>query len=296
MIKKYFPLLIILSIPFLSGKCPPDFRPEIKNIICLVDFSNSLEERQMLSYAEGIKTILYAMGPEDRLIVYPIDGGSITDRVAIVYEDFRSATNTMGVTFKHLNLPDSISPPFKKKGEDAFTAASRKQKRLDGYVKVIAPMIVRRLDSLKQVRRPYGRETDIFSAIYSVKDDMVKQKEKSMISGEDNVNYLVIFSDLVQESELANFNTKKGIQHSEFQPLFTSLREKKLLCNLQQAKVVVYDSYSTSIVSQSPMAKINVRNFWEEYFSDTTINVYQHQMKYFNTTTMDELYNVIKTY
>lgn len=291
---KYLPLLIILAIPLLSSECKKTFQTEIKNIICLVDFSNSLTEKQMLSYAEGIKTILYAMGPEDRLIVYPIDGGSVTDRVAIVYEDFRSATNTLGVTFKNLNLPDSISPPFKKKGEDAFTAASRKQKRLDGYVKVITPLIVKRLDSLKEVRRPYGRETDIFSAIYSVKDDMVKQKEKSMLPGEVNVNYLVIFSDLVQESELANFNSKKGVQRNEFQPLFNSLRDKNLLCDLHQAKVVVYDSYST--VQQTSMVKINIRNFWEAYFADPTVNVYLHQMKYFNTTTMDELYNVIKTY
>ncbi len=70
-------------------------------------------------------------------------------------------------------------------------------------------MIVKRLDSLKEVQRGYGNETDIFSAIYSVKDDMTKEKERSMLPGEVSVNYLIIFSDLVQESELANFNTKK---------------------------------------------------------------------------------------
>lgn len=284
-----------LWLALLNLRCN-SYHTEIKNIICLVDFSNSLTQTQLLGYAEGIKTILYAMGPEDRLVVYPIDGGSITDRVAIVYEDFRNATNTLGVTFKNLNLPDSISPPFKKKGEDALTATSRKKKRLDGYLQVITPMIVKRLDSLKQVRRPYGRETDIFSAIYSVKDDMVKETSKSVLPGEVNVNYLVIFSDLVQESELANFNTRNGIQRSQTEILFKQLREKNLLCNLQKAKVVVYDSYSTSLVSESSMGKINVRNFWEQYFSDTLVNVYHNQMKYFNTNTMDELYNVIKTY
>ncbi len=44
------------------------------------------------------------------------------------------------------------------------------------------------------------------------------------------------------------------------------------------------------------MAKLNVRNFWEMYFSDTTVNTYLNQMKYYNTNTMDELYNVIKSY
>ncbi len=292
---KYLPPFLLLSMLLLHLKCN-SYHSEIKNIVCLVDFSNSLNHNRIVEYAEGIKTILYAMGPEDKLIVYPIDGGAMTDRVTIVYEDFRNATNAFGVTFKNLNLPDSISPPFKKKGEDALTATSKKQKRLDGYLKVITPLIVKRLDSLKEVRKGYGNETDIFSAIYSVKDDMTKEKERSMLPGEVSVNYLVIFSDLVQESELANFNTKNGIQRNEYKNILGSLRNRNLLCNLQKAKVIVYDSYSKSKVSESSMAKLNVRNFWEMYFSDTTVNTYLNQMKYYNTNTMDELYNVIKSY
>jgi hypothetical protein len=292
--KKINAFLILFIFPLWFG-CE-SIQTRKRNIVCLIDFSNSITQSRIVEYAEGIKIILSSMGPEDKLAVYPIDAGSITDRVTIMYEDFRHANGVSGMTFKNLNLPDSISPPFKKPGEDNITATVRKARRLDGYLSVISPLIVRRLDSLKRVRTKYGNETDIFSAIFSVKDDFEKQKDISWLPGEKTDNYLIIFSDLVQESSLANFNTKNGILENDYDTVLQHLKDQGLVCNLQQAKVIVYDSYSNSEVSNNSMAKVRIRGFWDHFFSDSTVNAYSNSMKYQNSSTMDDLINILNNY
>ncbi|MCD9015352.1 hypothetical protein [Parachryseolinea silvisoli] len=284
--------LNILLLLTLSG-CPK-LQPEKKNIVCLIDFSSSINRERVLAYADGIKMILSSMGPNDKLMVYPIDAGSLTDRVTIMFEDFQNADGEYGMTFKNLQIPDSVRPPFKKKGEDGITATATMPRRVKGYLKVISPLIENRLDSLRRVRRKYNRESDLLSAIYSVKDDFVKEQEESWMPGERTINYLVIFSDLVQESDMVNFNSKRMLEKSDYNAILQKLRTNNLLCNLQGAKILVYDGHSN--VSQNAMAKIRIREFWECYFADTTVNAYAHSMKYQNSSSMDELLHVLRNY
>lgn len=278
--------------------CKPE--QDRKNIVCLVDFSGSIPENKLKDYAEGIKTILSSMGPEDKLVVYPIDEGSLIDRVALVYEDFQNANVNYGLTFKGLNIPDSISPPFKKVNEDKFTTQNKLPQRLKGYLGVISPRILVRLDSIKTVRLPYASKSDLFSAIYSTKDDLIKETSSSFVNNafkKKTSNFLIIFSDMVQDSDFITFEMSKGGLLKEPQAIIDSLAANNLLPNLQKARVIVCDNFSYSkIQSGAPsksLAKNSIRHFWERYFADTTVNASREPIVYQNSGNVDGIAGIL---
>ena len=166
---RVFKLFVLLGITALYSSCE-DIEGLVtrnKNIICLIDYSNSIDKQTIENYNEGISLILTNMGPNDKLNVYPIDAASSSNRVAIISENYATANKFTGTTFK-LDLPDSISPPFRRPEENDFVSAKNMRKRIFGYLNRVLPLIPNRLDSIKQVRTKYGQKSDIFSALYEV--------------------------------------------------------------------------------------------------------------------------------
>jgi hypothetical protein len=266
-----------------------------KNIICLIDYSNSINDQTIENYNKCISLILKSMGPKDRLNVYPIDAASSTNRVAIISENYASANKYTGTTFK-LDLPDSINPPFKRDNENDIVSAKNIKKRINGYLEWVLPLIPKRMDSIKSIRTIYGHKSDIFSALYEVGysgfDLIEKDKHsditKSMLTASTDENHLIIFSDMVQESDIVDFN-KKNLSKKDNEDIIQLLRDEEMLPNLEQAKITIYMNNNSGHIDAKRIRK--VRSFWSYYFSLEDVNT---KGKKANFISSDNLDNVIR--
>ncbi len=266
-------LILITLACVLSTGCE-DMYEKRKNIICFVDLSGSVAPEHKNTYVNAIKIILNNMGTYDRLIVYPIDKGSYTNPVKIVYEDFLNADSFYGITFK--NIPDSIKPPFTRKGDGITKKEEKRRERMQRYVNTIIPLIEHRLDSIHNARREYSSYSNILWAILNCREEMeiVETAEADAFSLEEKIipyNYIIFFSDMIHESQEYNFNHKKGLRFEEREKIFKDLVDKDRVPDLKGANVIVLGKGPGASV-RSEAAIDEIKDFWELYFSEEYAN------------------------
>ena len=271
--KKSLMWSLCFSLLLLAWGCE-DMHEKRKNIICFVDLSGSVGAENKQAYVNAIKLILRNMGTHDRLLVYPIDEGAYTNPVKIVYEDFMNSNATYGITFQ--NIPDSIKPPFTRKGDGITKKEEKRRQRIDRYVETIGPLIESRLDSIYNARSKYSSYSNILWALLNCRDELelIDREEAEAFSLEAKIlpyNYIIFLSDMIHEDKEYNFNRKRGVLEEDRNDILAGLLEKSRIPDLNGANVIILGKGPGAKVT-SEAAIDEIEKFWEIYFSHEYAN------------------------
>lgn len=241
--KSFIALTIIIS---LLSSCKWGTKrpaPRRKNIICVVDFSDSKNANERLQfYMKVIKdNIIYKLGMNDKITVIPIDKASITNSTDILLEDLSS----------EVFVPEMASPME----EEQLTKENLKK-----YKESLAITFIQRFESAIKSRSPLNHGTDIFGAL-----EIVKNK---LISSDDN--YLILLSDMMNWSKLLNmesnnigFNSNKLDESLVLVPNFEMPHTTVLILTAEQ-------------VEATPEHFQLVKSFWTKYFEKNHIKLYDY--------------------
>lgn len=210
------------------------------NLICLVDFSGSLPESTVDWYGETIKGhVIRNLGYNDKITVLPIDYASQTGSLEILHKNFGT------IEFSR----DLDSPTMK---------AKLRQRRFKSYVDSLIPDFQEEFEEARSLREDYSRGTDILGAL--------KQSGK-YINKEDN-NLILIFSDMVHESDAHNFNRELNSEKSR----------KRIIQRVED--VVLPNTKVFVLTGMLPDMKIEkyelLKKFWNEYFNINNMDLIQY--------------------
>ena len=250
----FFTLLLFVNAIVFMG-CETGTRQRL-NCICLIDYSGSLTEKTLERYIQIISSdILKQLSEKDRLIVLPIDEGAKTEAFKIVYEDFAE---------KKFSFPS-----------DGYAhAKDSTEKRIHQYADSTSPKIASELIVQKELRNKFTYLTDIFSALEQTGTLIERNEEDSFwrslgrfLTGKKRVestNIIVIFSDMIQESNECSFAMPEGYSAKESIRIIKDLRSHNLIPDLRDCKVFV-----NGRTGKSNLQVEYIRNFWIHYFKET---------------------------
>ncbi|MBN1182382.1 MAG: hypothetical protein JXB49_08860, partial [Bacteroidales bacterium] len=214
---KYFKYKFIVSLLLIFSNCSTGTKSRI-NCICLIDYSGSLSESTIQNYAHIISNNIWLnLSEYDRLIVIPIDLASKIEPEKIVYED--------------------LSEHKFSRDTDGFTHASDStQKRLIKYLNGFFQEIERKIIIQRELRRRYTDKTDIISALEQASRLLERNDTESslqimgrVITGRRKLiseNVIVLFSDMIHESEEFTFSTAKGPSDGQIEKILDELSNR----------------------------------------------------------------------
>ncbi|MDE3057027.1 MAG: hypothetical protein KGJ59_03610 [Bacteroidota bacterium] len=250
-----FYLIILVTIAFIFIGCETGTQQRL-NCICLIDYSGSLPDKTLQRYIQIISSeIFHHLDEKDRLIVLPIDEGAKTEPVKIVYEDFAE---------KRFSFPS-----------DGYAhARDSLLKRIRFYVDATSPQIASELETQKEIRKKFTYLTDIFSALEQAniliennQDDTFLGSLGRFFTGKKRIqttNIIVIFSDMIQESNECSFARPWGCNPKEVKVIIGALKAHDRIPNLLGCKVFV-----NGRTGKSNLQVENIRNFWIQYFKES---------------------------
>lgn len=228
--------IIITSIIFVS--CSNNTEPV--NVICLVDFSSSVNKATLKWYGTVIKEdVISSLGKNDKLTILPIDFGSQSGSKEIFYVDLE-----------------------KKKFTNMFDSPTRKDeiesRRIKAFLEKLAGSFDSSFESSINTRDEYKHQTDIIGA--------VRQADKYYMEGSNNL--IVIFSDMVQETE--NLDLPTVLKTSKD---FSQIVEKIDLGKLRKSDVMVItgeQSYGTESFNK-------MKTFWKLVFDKAGLKLLDYE-------------------
>lgn len=251
---KYTPKLnffiAVTSVVFLLCSCndshrwgtkPP--RPTGKNIVCLIDFSDSKNVSERLQfYMSVIKdNIIPTLGQYDKITVIPIDKTSITNSSDILLKDLS----------KKEFVPENASPVE----EDELT-----QTNLKKFIDTLQTEFVNNFQAAIKNRSKDNHGTDIFGALSVVQTKFKDNKD----------NFLIMLSDMMNWSGTLKMEPADGV-------LNNSTLENCL------GKVPNYEMPNTTAliltaeqVEVSPEYFQLVDTFWTKYFEKNKIKLFDY--------------------
>lgn len=264
---------IILAFCLGSSVCFSQSPQTRKNIICLVDFSQSVSTQMTEAYIDVIKNnVIASLWQFDEITILPIDEGAKKTPTKIIEEDISK------ITFS--------------KHTDGFTHAhDSTARRLRAYTRNLATRTEFRIREEKSKRKILGSSTDILSAIeqarqvfeFSADLENGWQRIKRFLSGKSktqSVNILLIFSDMIQESDAIDFNKPKdrpeGCPPQELNAIIQELKIRHKLPTLNGCEVIVF--------GRTGLNNIQVDNneaFWITYFqkAEANLNAYGYDTR-----------------
>ncbi len=248
--------LSLLALSLVISGCGPGVQHRL-DIVSLIDFSGSLSEETVDRYIVIITShILGNLDEKDRLVVLPIDEGAKREPVRIVFEDMSRN--------KFSHTTDGLAH-----------ACERRAERLREYASQAGPRIQAEVKKQKVLRKKYTNLTDIISAIEQTatlfredeKRETLLDRSLRFLAGKRDVvsaHMLVLFSDMIQESEDYNFARSGGPSKTETSRIVSQLAERGRTPNLTGVKVFVNGRTGTSNRQIE-----NIEHFWREYFRIT---------------------------
>ena len=246
---------IIIALVLIIVGCEQNTKKRI-NCICFIDYSSSLAENTLDNYVHIISNdLMKNLNRFDRLIVLPIDEGAKLEPVKLINEDFSK-----------MNF---------SKQTDGFTHAQ------DSIIKRIHDYVDKRTDNLsailklqKENRKRFANQTNIVGAIEQAKilletsdEDTFLKGVGRFISGKNRIsteNIVVLFSDMINESDDLNFARPGTLSESNVNRLLSKLHSEGKIPNLKGVKVFV-----TGRTGKSNQQVERIQNFWEKYFELT---------------------------
>ena len=239
-IKAIVSLAVIL---ILYSSCNNKSEPVRKNIICLVDFSDSKNAAERLQfYMTVIKdNIIPKLSFTDKITVIPIDKASITNASDILLFDLSTKD------FE----PESASPME----EEQITKDNLKK-----FTDSLAASFSQNFQSAIDSRNKTNHGTDIFGALEVVKGKIKANDDNVIILLSDMMNYT---TTLKMEPENTEFNAKS----------LNDLLNKVPNYEMPNTTVLVLTA-DQSYISQTHFKL--VQNFWTQYFEQNKIKLYDY--------------------
>jgi hypothetical protein len=223
------------------GTKPP--KPTGKNIVCVVDFSDSKNAAERLQFYMNVikNNIIPTLGLYDKITVIPIDKTSITNSTDILLKDLST------IEF----VPENASPVE----EDELTETNLKKYRDTLQIEFVKSFQVAITNRSKD-----NHGTDIFGALSVVKTKFQDTKD----------NYLIMLSDMMNWSNTLKMEPADGI-------LTNTTLENCL------SKVPNYEMpNTTALVLTAEQLDISseyfqlVSSFWKKYFTKNQIKLFDY--------------------
>lgn len=231
--------------------------PKGKNIICVVDFSDSKNAATRLQfYMTVIKdNIIPTLGLHDKIVVMPIDKASITNSSDILLDDLSERT------FE----PDMASPM-----EEEQIIKENLKKFKDS----LAIAFSRNFQVAVNSRSISSHGTDIFGAL-----DIAKSKLRK---GDDN--YLILLSDMMNWSN--TLNMEPGNNN------FNKGTVDEILGNVPDITM----PNTTALVLTAEQVEVSaehfqlVQSFWTKYFAKNQVRLFDYNSA--SISKLDEMLNL----
>jgi len=209
------------------------------NFIVLVDFSGSIPIETTEWYIKVIKQdVIQNQGPNSRIVVLPIDYASSTNSTELLSSDL-----TLESFEKNLDPPNLREKKMKK--------------RLQAFVKNLQVQFDSILNDVRKTRAKYSKGTDIIGGL----------ELAQRYSYTNDKNIVIIFSDMVNETEelnLNNFNSKPSI-----------------LTLLKKCPQVRGNYDIIVMTGEQPKIKIKemklLKEFWTKYFNKSQLNLIAYE-------------------
>jgi len=241
---KFICLFIIIFSLLTScqwGKKRP--APKGKNIICIVDFSDSKNISERLTfYGNVIKdNIIPKLGLHDKITVVPIDKASLTNSTDILLKDLSS------MTF----VPEQASPME----EEQLT-----ENNLKKYKETLSQDFAKNYQNAIKSRAAVNHATDIFGALEVVKGKLKPSDDNYIIFLSDMMNYS---NTLNMEPNNLNFNSSTLERILKSVPIYSMPNTTALVLTGEQVEV-------------TPAHFSLVQSFWSSYFNKNNIKLYDY--------------------
>lgn len=246
--------LLIACICWLNLVCSLSCtKPPHKNIICYIDFSENPNFDKRVNYYNDVmnNSIIGNMSFEDRIVVLPIDNGTLTNSSEIIIDSLKKQSDY---------VPDGTSPL----DEDAVA-----QKNADTEKKKISKDLTAKIQQAKLDRSGLKKGTDIIGALSSA--------NKYYEDGQDNI---VIFL-----SDMMNWSNNLKMEEGSFN---ASMIDSKLAelpkIDGKSANVLIHTGDLTNISEKH----FNILNqFWTKYFQNNKFTLVDYSSG--STSKLDEL-------
>ena len=223
------------------------------NCVVLLDYSRSLPLKTAGRFVGVIDSIILPQLDElDRLIVLPIDEAAKREPVQIVRID--------------MSLRQFSS------SRDGFAhARDSVHKRLSMFLHDTSAGVAAELWHQRDARTAFANQTDLLSAFEQASQLLERKDSESLpralyrfVLGKgkvDSENWIVVLSDMIQETSEVNFAGANGISHERAVKLIEGLERSKKIADLAGATVFV--SGRTGSTNRQVDA---IEAFWREYF------------------------------
>ena len=243
-------VIAVASVVFLLCSCngshrwgtkPP--KPTGKNIVCVVDFSDSKNVSERLQFYMNVikNNIIPALGQYDKITVIPVDKTSITNSSDILLKDLSQKEF----------VPENASPIE----EDELTEANLKK-----YIDTLQTEFVKNFQAAVTSRSKDNHGTDIFGALSVVQKKIKDTKD----------NYLIMLSDMMNWSNTLKMEPADRV-------LTNSTLENCL------GKVPNYAMpNTTALVLTAEQVEVTpehfqlVDSFWTKYFEKNQIKLFDY--------------------
>lgn len=247
-------LLIGISLVMAAG-CGTNTVRHKRNVICLIDYSGSMDDETVQGYMRVIgKKILANLGEHDRLVVLPIDAASKTHAAKICYLDMDEKS-------------------FSRPGDGFAHARDSVTNRIQAFMRTISAEIVGEIGRQRTARKKFSNYSDIVGSIFQAgsfvekdSDRPVQASARSFLSADTYVcdNVIFIFSDMIHEEPDLTFATPRGCPPENVDAILSVLRRRAILPDLSGCKVFVYGR-----TGKTDLEVENIEHFWREYFKAT---------------------------
>lgn len=223
------------------GTKPP--KPTGKNIVCVVDFSDSKNAAERLQFYMNVinENIIPKLGQYDKITVIPIDKTSITNSSDILLKDLSQKEF----------VPENASPVE----EDELTQANLKK-----YIDTLKVEFTNNFRAAIKNRSKDNHGTDIFGALSLVQTKFKDTKD----------NYLIMLSDMMNWSKTLKMEPADGF-------LTNATLENCL------SKVPNYEMPNTNaLVLTAEQVEVTpehfqlVDSFWTKYFEQNKIKLFDY--------------------
>lgn len=254
-----FIVLAVLSLTFSSCKWFGNRKaPRGKNIVCLVDFSESKNASERLQfYMTVIKdNIIPNLGQYDKISVLPIDKAS--------------TTNSSDIFINDLSAKD-FEPEMSNAMEEEEIIQANLKNYKDSLTTVFANAFQAAIDS----RNKSAHGTDIFGALEVVKNSKLKERDE---------NYLIMFSDMMNWSNALNMEpNNRNFNANTIDGLLVKVPNH----SMPNLTVLVLTAEQVEVTADHfNLVKI----FWTKYFAKNGMKLYDY-----NSASVTKLNELMKT-
>jgi len=261
-------MFLLLGASIFFGSCKPEKSYEVR---VLMDVSGSTSAERWTGYKQGLYNLLLAYGQKGHVVVYPIDAESYSNPNRLFEFDTQSGmTDQPEIAAIIEKLPDTLRPPFKRRGEwESWEQVGRT--RIKPFLDKIWPTIDKQLDQIAAERLRYGYKSNIIGAIKNLANEMSGAGEESQVSWtgqrKSKEYWLFIFSDMVHsEKSGISFEKPFGITPAQSKTLLSGLKADNQIPDLEKVKVVAIGKGLFKGGPVTDEAIDNIQLFWQEFF------------------------------